>query len=35
MPLVKVEDLNTLIDNKQFFDQPIKNKEEACKKCVE
>ena len=35
MPLVKVEDLNTLIDNKQFFDQPIKNKEEACEKCVE
>ena len=35
MPLVKVEDLNALIDNKQFFDQPIKNKEEACEKCVE
>ena len=29
MPLVNIKDLNALIDNKQLFDQPVKNKQEA------
>ena len=35
MPLVKSEDFNAVIDNKPFFDQPIKNKQEAYEKLVE
>ena len=35
MPLVKVKNVNALIDNKSFFDQPIKNKEEAHEKLME
>ena len=35
MPLVKVKNVNALIDNKSFFDQPIKNKEEAHEKLIE
>ena len=29
MPLVEIKDFNALIDNKPFFDQPVKNKQEA------
>ena len=32
MPLVEI---NALIDNKPFFDQPVKNKQEAYKKLIE
>ena len=28
MPLVEIEEFNTLIDNKPFFDKPIKNKQD-------
>ena len=35
MPLVKIKNLNALIDNKPFFDQPIKRKQVAYKKLVE
>ena len=38
MLLVEIKDLNTLIDNEQFFDVPIKNKQELYKnllKCQE
>ena len=38
MLLVEIKDLNTLIDNEQFFDVPIKNKQECIKnllKCQE
>ena len=35
MPLVKIKDFNALIDNKPFFDQPVKNKLEANEKLVE
>ena len=34
MPLVEIKDFNTLIDNKQFFDHPVKNKHEAYEKPV-
>ena len=27
MPLVEIKDFNALIDNKSFFDQPVKNKQ--------
>ena len=29
MPLVEIKNLNALIDNTPFFDQPVKNKHEA------
>ena len=29
MPLVEIKDFNALIDNKPFFDQPVKKKQEA------
>ena len=29
MPLVEIKNLNALIENKPFFDQPVKNKHEA------
>ena len=32
MPLVEIKDFNELIDNRPFFDQPIKNKQEAYEK---
>ena len=35
IPLVKIKDFNALIDNKPFFEQPIKNKQEAYEKLVE
>ena len=34
MPLVKTEDSNALIDNRVFFDQHIKNNQEAYEKLV-
>ena len=35
MPLVEIKDFNVLIDNKSFFDQLIKNKQEAYERLVE
>ena len=35
MSLVKIKDINALIDNKPFFDQPVKYKQEAYKKIME
>ena len=35
MLLVDIKDFNVLIDNKPFFDQLVKNKQEAYKKLVE
>ena len=35
MPLVEIKDFDPLIDNKPFFDQPVKNKQEAHEKHVE
>ena len=35
MPLVEIKDVNVLIDNKPFFDQPVKNEQEACEKLIE
>ena len=32
IPLVEIKDFNTLINNKPFFDQPVKNKQEAYEK---
>ena len=34
MPLIKIKDFNALIDNKPFFDQPVKNKQ-AHEKLIE
>ena len=35
LPLVKIKDFNVLIDNKPFFDQPIKSKQERLEKLIE
>ena len=35
MLLVKIKDFNALIDNKSFFDEPVKNKQEAYEKRIE
>ena len=35
MPLVEIKDFNAIIDNKPFFDQPVKNKQEAHEKPIE
>ena len=35
MPLVEIEYFNVLFDNKLFFDQPVKNKQEASEKPIE
>ena len=35
MPLVEIKDFNALIDNKPFFDQSVKNKQEAYDKLIE
>ena len=35
MPLAESEDFNALFDNKPFFDQPGKNKQEAYEKLSE
>ena len=35
MSLVEIKDFNAVINNKPFFDQPVKNKQEAYKKLIE
>ena len=35
MPLVKIKDFHALIDNKRFFDQSVKSKQEAYEKLIE
>ena len=35
MSLVEIKDFNALIDNNPFFDQPVKNKQEAYEKLIE
>ena len=35
MPLVEIKNVNALIDNKAFFDQPIQNKQEAYEKLIQ
>ena len=35
MPLVAIKNFNALLYNKPVFDQPVKNKQEAYKKCIE
>ena len=35
MRLVEIKGFNALIDNKPFFDQPLKNKQEAYEKLIE
>ena len=35
MPLVEIKDFNALIDNKPFFDQPVKNKQKEYEKLIE
>ena len=34
MPLVEIKDFNALTNNKPFFDQPVKSKQEACGKRI-
>ena len=34
MPLVEIKDFNASIDNKLFFDEPVKSKQEASEKCI-
>ena len=35
MPLVETKYFDTLVDHKPFFDQPVKNKQEAYEKLIE
>ena len=35
MSSVEMKDFNALVDNKSFFDQPVKNKQEASEKLIE
>ena len=35
MPFVEIKDFNSLIDNKWFLDQPVKNKQEGYEKLIE
>ena len=35
MPLVEIKDINALVDNKPFFDQPVKNKQEVPEKIIQ
>ena len=35
MPLLELKDFNALIENKPFFDQSVKNKQEAYEKPIE
>ena len=35
MPPVEIKYFNTLIDNKQAFDQPVKNEQKAHEKVIE
>ena len=34
MPLAEIKDFNVLIENKPFFDQPVKNKQKAYENLV-
>ena len=34
MPLVELKYFNALIDNKPFFDKPVKTKQESCEKLL-
>ena len=34
MPLVEIKDFNALVNNKPFFDQPVKNKQESYDKRI-
>ena len=35
MPLVEIKNFNELMDNKLFFDLPVKNKQETYEKLIE
>ena len=35
MQLVEIKDFSALIDHKPFFDQPVKNNQEAYEKLIE
>ena len=35
LSLIEIKDFNGLIDNKPYFDQPVKNKQEAYEKLIE
>ena len=35
LPLVEIKGFDTLINNKPFFDHPVKSKQEACEKLIE
>ena len=35
MPLIDIGNFNALIDNKLFFERPVKNRQEAYEKLVE
>ena len=35
IPLIETKDFDVLIDNKLYFDQPVKNKQEAYRRVVE
>ena len=35
LPLVEIKGFDTLINNKSFFDHPVKSKQEACEKLIE
>ena len=35
MPFVEIKDFNAPINNKPFFDQPVKSKQEAYQKLIE
>ena len=35
VPLVVIKDFNALINNKSFFDQPVKNKQKVYEKIIE
>ena len=34
MPLVEIKDFNVFLDNKPFFDHPVKNKQEEYEKLI-
>ena len=34
MPLIEVKEFNELIDNKRFFDHPVKKNKKGMKKCL-
>ena len=35
MPLLEIKDFNVLIDNKPFFNEPVKHKQEVYEKYIE